>query len=161
MRDVKTQRDREYTSARTILKRYVIDDGWNVPEEIIADIELKIEQSWDEAVREVEMLKRKHKGNWITMGIAQYYRQLAAPFLAFHDRQYVQTIRELGVELRKKYGVTELEAINILNGYHLKDYVNKYYMIRNLIPAGFDAQSICDMVLSEYGYPHNEDRIAL
>ncbi len=29
-------------------------------------------------------------------------------------------------ELEREYGVTELEATNILNGYHISDYVKKY-----------------------------------
>lgn len=33
-----------------------------------------------------------------------------------------------------KYGVTELEAINILNGKCISDYVEKYNRIKNLIP---------------------------
>ena len=32
-----------------------------------------------------------------------------------------------------KYGVTELEAINILNGKCISDYVEKYNRIKNLI----------------------------
>ncbi len=34
----------------------------------------------------------------------------------------------------EEYGVTQVEAINILNGYHIADYVNKYQRIQNLIP---------------------------
>lgn len=93
--------DREHISRRVIIRRYVIDDGWNVPQEIIDD-----------------------------------------------------------VELIKIYGVTELEAINILNGYHLEDYADKYYKIKHLIPDRFSAQRICDGVLAEYGYP-NDLTIAL
>ena len=41
---------------------------------------------------------------------------------------------ELMSELMEEYGVTQVEAINILNGYHIADYVNKYQRIQNLIP---------------------------
>ena len=41
---------------------------------------------------------------------------------------------ELMLELMEEYGVTQLEATNILNGYHVADYVSKYYRIQNLIP---------------------------
>ena len=38
--------DREHISRRVIIRRYVIDDGWNVPQEIIDDVELRVEESW-------------------------------------------------------------------------------------------------------------------
>lgn len=34
--------------------------------------------------------------------------------------------RELRIELQERCGVTEIEAINILNGFHTKDYIAKY-----------------------------------
>lgn len=52
--------------------------------------------------------------------------------------------------MQEKYGVTELEAINILNGYHIRDYVERYYRIMNCIPDGIDQQEICDDVVMEY-----------
>ena len=36
--------------------------------------------------------------------------------------------------LMEEFGVTQLEATNILNGFHVADYVNKYYRIQNKIP---------------------------
>ena len=59
-------------------------------------------------------------------------------------------MRELEKELQEKYGVTELEAINIINGYHHRDYVEKYYRIKNCIPEGFDQQDICDSIAERY-----------
>ena len=41
--------------------------------------------------------------------------------------------RRLRIELQERYGLLEIEAINILNGYGISDYVNKYYQIRNEI----------------------------
>ncbi len=147
--------DREHTNRRVIYRRYVIDDGWNVPQEIIDDVELRVEESWKAALLRVRKLQLAHKGKWLTLVAAKRYRTFARPFLAFYDGQYVATVRKLGEELIKRYGVTELEAINILNGYHLKDYADKYYKIKHLIPDRFSAQKICDRVLAEYGYPVN------
>ena len=147
--------DREYTKSRLICRRYVIDDGWNVPQEVIDDVELKVEESWRSAFLRVKKLQRAHKGEWITLADAWRYRCFAKPFLAFYDGQYIATVRELGEEMIERYGITELEAINILNGYHLEDYADKYYKIKHLIPDGFSAQRICDGVLAEYGYPVN------
>ena len=41
--------------------------------------------------------------------------------------------------------------------YHL----HKYYRIKNLIPEGFDAQSICNETLMEYGYFFEVDEMAM
>lgn len=43
--------------------------------------------------------------------------------------------RELYDELRRIYGVTVVEAVNILNGYHISEYVEKYQRIENMIPV--------------------------
>ena len=152
--------DREHISRRVIIRRYVIDDGWNVPQEIIDDVELRVEESWKSALLCVRKRQIAHKGKWINLEVARRYRDFAKTFLTFYDGQYVATVRELGEELIKIYGVTELEAINILNGYHLEDYADKYYKIKHLIPDRFSAQRICDGVLAEYGYP-NDLTIAL
>lgn len=34
--------------------------------------------------------------------------------------------RELRMELQERCGLTELEAVNIINGYHIGDYVAKH-----------------------------------
>ena len=142
--------DREQNSTRTICKSYIVDDGWNLPEEVIEVIDLRIEHAWEWALRIAEQRRSSHKGDWLTLDVANKYRQLAAPFLAFYDGQNIKTVRELGKELQDKYGVTELESINILNGYHIHDYVEKYYRIMNCIPDGVDQQGICDDVVLEY-----------
>lgn len=38
------------------------------------------------------------------------------------------------MELQQIYGLTELEATNVLRGYHARDYISKYRRIRELIP---------------------------
>ncbi len=43
-----------------------------------------------------------------------------------------------GFYYAEKGGVTELEAINILNGRCVTDYVEKYQRIKNLIPLKVD-----------------------
>ena len=40
--------DRERNSTRTIYRSYVIDDGWNVPKEVIEAVDLRIEEAWAE-----------------------------------------------------------------------------------------------------------------
>lgn len=74
---------------------------------------------------------RTHKGKWLTMedveGIKQ--RLLEIPSNEMIGKKY-----ELMLELMGKFGVTQLEATNILNGFHVADYVNKCYRIQNKIP---------------------------
>ena len=153
--------DRERNSTRTVYRSYVIDDGWNVPKEVIEAVDLRIEEAWAEKLYWAKDKKLRHQGDWLTMEVAEKYRRLAAPFLAFFDGQYIKTVRELGKELQEKYGITEIEAINILRGYYIHDYVDKYYRIKNIIPDGVDEQEICNEVLGEYGYCEIPESIAM
>ena len=41
--------------------------------------------------------------------------------------------RRLRLELQKRFGLLEIEAINILNGCHIGNYVDKYYRMKNEI----------------------------
>ena len=66
------------------------------------------------------------------------------------DGQYIGKVREIGEELQKEYGVTELEAINILNENNVDDYLNKYYRIQHRIPHYVNAQAICDDMAYDY-----------
>jgi hypothetical protein len=53
-----------------------------------------------------------------------------------YSNQYIGKVKEIGEELRRLYGLTELEARNILFERNVSEYVNKYDRIRNLIPLG-------------------------
>lgn len=64
-------------------------------------------------------LKKKYSERRITMDIAKDYCKKA-------EGKTLQEIIVLRNELEREYGVTELEATNILNGYHISDYVKKY-----------------------------------
>ena len=62
---------------------------------------------------------------WLNDEIAQEYKTKAAA-LSKNGRQDTGEMRKLRMELMDRCGVTEVEAINILNGYHINDYVLKY-----------------------------------
>ena len=136
--------DREYSTARQIYKRHVIDDGWseNMPLEVIEIIELRVQMARNEAIRRVYEEHKSHKGDWLNADVARKYEAAAWIYLVLSGGQYIGKVRELGQELQDKYGVTELEAINILNGYNVSDYVNKYYRIENCIPLFVDENAI-------------------
>lgn len=86
--------------------------------------------------QEIEMLKRlrnQHKGMWITYDDALVYQERAER-LCFSGRQDIGDRRKLRIELQKKFGIIEIEAINILDGNHLFEIVQKYHRIRYLVP---------------------------
>ena len=82
-----------------------------------------------DAIDLVNEQHRLHRGKWLTLEVAKQYQKRA-----YELNNSTYEIHKLMLELRKEYGITQLEAINILNGHHIADYVNKYYRIQNLIP---------------------------
>ena len=146
----------EYSGTGSIYKSYVIDDGWKIPENVIEVIDLRIETARNEALKRVQRQKREHRGSWLTDAVARKYADVSWVFNRINGNQYTGEVRRLGEELQDLYGVTEIEAVNILKGFHIKDYVNKYDRIRRGIPDYVDSQYICDNVLEEYGYIDSE-----
>ncbi len=59
----------------------------------------------------------------LTAQVANEYRERALQLSGTED---TGARRDLRMELQSKYGVTEIEAINILNGMHVKQYLDKY-----------------------------------
>lgn len=141
---------REEFMDRTRYVRYVVDDGWNPPREIIEMIELRIAEAKDAAMNRVRRLNKKHRGEWLTKEVIHEYAAKALIYRVLSDNQYIGKVRELGRELQEKYGVTEQEAINIVLENKTENYAYKYYKIKNLIPDYVDEQYICDSVREEY-----------
>lgn len=93
------------------------------------------EKKLDEFEKKLQWLRKQkelHKGDWITQEIADAYFKRAQS-LPYNGRQDIGERRQLRVELQEKYGLLELEAVNIINGFGIKDCVNKYYCIKNEI----------------------------
>ncbi|MCR5356894.1 MAG: hypothetical protein K6E63_05760 [Lachnospiraceae bacterium] len=86
--------------------------------------------------KEVYRQNRDHKGLWLTLDVAREYAARSRIYRAENGNQYSGKVREIGEELRKLYGLTDIEARNILFGQNVVDYVNKYNRIRNMIPVG-------------------------
>lgn len=146
--------DREYINARQIYKRHIIDDGWseNMPLEVIDVIDLHIQRARKDAQKLVVEQNKKHEGQWIDENIAKSYADKALAYLALYNGQYIGRVRELGEELQRIYGVTELEAINILRNEHIDDYVRKYYRIKNMIPLYINEELIFDRMIESARY---------
>ena len=143
-------RDRENRGYRTIYKSSVIDDGWHLPQEVIETIELKVQMAWKDAYRQVCYENSRHRGAWIDADIARQYAAKSWIWRVISDGQYVGKVREIGEELQREYGVTEIEAINIMNERNVADYLNKYYRIQHKIPLNVNEQAICDDIAYEY-----------
>lgn len=94
--------------------------------------------------RELQRLlneRDKHRGSWLTADVVADYQKRAAK-LPSGSGQDVGTRRILRKELQEKYGLLEIEAINILNGFHAAFYVEKYYRIRNCLPWQGDSDKV-------------------
>ena len=63
----------------------------------------------------------------MTESIAYEYRDRAAK-LPYNGMQDIGEHRRLRQELQERCGTTELEAVNILNGYHIDVYCMKYLL---------------------------------
>lgn len=61
----------------------------------------------------------------LSMEIIKEYRNRLTN-LPEGDSQDIGERRKLRVELQKRCGLTELEAVNALNGYHVSTYIAKY-----------------------------------
>lgn len=62
---------------------------------------------------------------FLTLKIANEYRKRAA-ILPNDSMQDIGERRNLREELQNRCGITELEAVNIINGYHVGTYIAKY-----------------------------------
>lgn len=86
--------------------------------------------------REMQRLlneRDKHRGGWLTADVVTDYQKRAAR-LAIGSGQDIGARRILRKELQEKYGLLEIEAINILNGFHAAFYVEKYRRIQACLP---------------------------
>ncbi len=81
----------------------------------------------------------KEDREYITVDIANEYHQKAQHLSEYgHDIGGVRSLKE---EMCRKYGLTELEAFNILHGYHIGDYVGKYERLKNGIVLSNDKKA--------------------
>lgn len=61
----------------------------------------------------------------LTHEIAYAYRDRAKA-LPYNGMQDIRERRALRIELQERCGITELEAVNIINGFHIDIYCMKY-----------------------------------
>jgi hypothetical protein len=129
---------------------YIVDDGWNLPHEVIEEIEYRIAEARSVAYKRVCEEHNRHRGDWLTAEVASLYPAKSWIYRIYEGNQYCGKVREMGMELQEKYGVTEVEAINILFEHNVSDYVDRYYRMKNRIFGYVDEQRICDEVIATY-----------
>lgn len=86
----------------------------------------------------------KNQTQYLTREIAMEYQKKAEQ-LPDNGKQDVGERRKLRIELQEKCGLTEVEAINILNGNHVDQYLNKYYRLQNNISVEKDTKKAEDL----------------
>lgn len=129
---------------------HIVDDGWNLPYEVVEEIKLRIARAYESAFQRVCQENYRHKGDWLTKDVADFYSKKGSILLLIEGGQNVRTVRQTVNELIEKYGVTEVEALNILKGCHVNEYISKYDRIRRMIPMSVDEDRIMRQVRFEY-----------
>ena len=102
---------------------------------------MKIQELWEENLKQ----RRLNAKEWVNK---QYERHIRNDFQwldsdATHryHKKFIETNRNassqrrLADELMRIYGVTDIEAINILHGRNAGDYISKYERIKDRIPV--------------------------
>ena len=95
---------------------------------------------------------------WLTSDIAREYTSRAAK-LPDNGGQDTGERRRLRIELQEYCGITELEATNILRGFHTADYVKRYDYISRLMPYPYELDKVegdLEMV-RKYIYEYGRD----
>lgn len=81
-----------------------------------------------------EKPNRNATNKWLTEDIVKAY-QLIIHDLCLNNNSDIGIKRIIRIALQEQYGLTELEAINVLNGRNVSDYIFKYYQKRiSMIP---------------------------
>ncbi len=76
---------------------------------------------------------KKQEFEWLTMDICKEYIRRAGE-LNPNGGQDTGSWRTLRIELQKRCNIPEIQAINILRGNHVKEYVHYYDILSGRIP---------------------------
>lgn len=90
----------------------------------------------EKAQKRVNELYEKHIEAgylWLNRDVVLEYQRKAKALGSTVN--FIGVVRALTEELQTIYGLTEIEAFNIINGYNVNDYITKYYRIENRIPT--------------------------
>lgn len=136
-------------------RNYIVDEEYVrelglAVERICCEIDERIRVAREYEQQRINKKRDSHKGKWLTRKVAREYEAKSWIYRVKEEGNYINEVRRLGEELQQEYGVSELEAINILNGNNTADYVAMYEKMRDGIPRPMDEQEIADDVIWEY-----------
>jgi len=92
-----------------------------------------LEEKAQKIVNEQHAYHEKQGFLWFTKEVADEYLERAKQL--GDSQNDVGSRRLLRMELQQKYGLLEVEALNVLNGYHIQEYVEKYKRIKEQKPT--------------------------
>jgi len=87
----------------------------------------------DREMKRIRNERDKHTGQWLTAEAVSFYQEKAKS-CAQISGQDIGERRKLREELQERFGLLEIEAINILNGFYGAFYVEKYRRIKACEP---------------------------
>lgn len=90
-----------------------------------------------------------HQGLWINEEAVEVYQKRIKECSLF-SREDVGERRRLRIEFQKQYGLNEIEALNIANGFHVTSYLKKY----ELLEKGVDIEQLSS---KEYVFEEMEE----
>ncbi len=95
------------------------------------NVESKKKSNTEKKLAALKAKRDSHKGEWITYEDAQEYRDRAEklPYNGFQD---IGERRALRIELQERFGLSQTEAINIINGFNMRDIVQVYDNLKHL-----------------------------
>lgn len=103
---------REKTNTRTVFNSYVVDDGWNLPYEVIEEIEFRIVEAKSIAMERVKKAHQQHKGMWLISDVARKYAAKSWIYRVIESNQYCGKVREIGEELHCHSAYSEQDGVS-------------------------------------------------
>lgn len=70
-----------------------------------------------------------HKFEYLDYAVAHQFK-LLGDLIQNSNRLDIEARRIVRLEITKKYGLLEVEALNLLNGFHVEDYADKYQIYK-------------------------------
>jgi hypothetical protein len=102
---------------------------------------MKIQELWEEHLKQRRLNAKEWVHKQYDRHIRNDFQWLDSDAAHKYHKIFMETNRDatsqrrLADELMKIYGVTDIEAINILHGRNVGDYISKYERIKDRIPV--------------------------
>ena len=116
-------------------------------------------KSKESIIDSYEKKRAAHKGLWLTSKEdVEGYIQLAKE-LKGNRNQDTGARRKLKEVLQEEFGLTDIEAVNILNEHNIQDYITKYTNLLNMVIPGIDKEgrSACYCDIHQHIIPLVDD----